>query len=84
MPQQPHAGPEATAGRSVGRGLSGLGELRGAAGCGRLNPTRALRLPCAMVQEIEVLNAWQLLTAKPAVYLVNMSPKDYCRCVRGV
>jgi obg-like ATPase 1 len=29
--------------------------------------------------EIEILNAFQLLTAKPVVYLVNMSEKDYLR-----
>lgn len=30
-------------------------------------------------REIEILNSWQLLTAKPCVYLVNMSAKDYIR-----
>jgi obg-like ATPase 1 len=29
--------------------------------------------------EIEVLNKHQLLTAKPVIYLVNMSEKDYIR-----
>lgn len=30
-------------------------------------------------KEIEILNGYQLLTAKPAVYLVNMSKADYIR-----
>lgn len=30
-------------------------------------------------REIEILNEYQLLTAKPAVYLVNMSKADYIR-----
>ena len=29
--------------------------------------------------EIEVLNRYQLLTAKPVIYLVNLSEKDYIR-----
>jgi obg-like ATPase 1 len=29
--------------------------------------------------EIDILNTFQLLTAKPVVFLVNMSPKDYIR-----
>ncbi|GBF92492.1 obg-like ATPase [Raphidocelis subcapitata] len=31
------------------------------------------------LREVEALNTWQLLTAKPVVYLVNMSVKDYQR-----
>lgn len=31
------------------------------------------------IREVEFLNTYQLLTAKPAVYLVNMSEKDYIR-----
>ncbi|KAI8462511.1 MAG: P-loop containing nucleoside triphosphate hydrolase protein [Monoraphidium minutum] len=31
------------------------------------------------LREIECLNTWQLLSAKPVVYLVNMSVKDYAR-----
>jgi obg-like ATPase 1 len=31
------------------------------------------------LREIEVLNTWQLLTAKPVVYLVNLTAKDYIR-----
>ena len=30
-------------------------------------------------QEVEILNQFQLLTAKPVVYLTNMSPNDYVR-----
>jgi obg-like ATPase 1 len=30
-------------------------------------------------KEIEVINTWYLLTAKPVVYLVNLSEKDFCR-----
>jgi len=30
-------------------------------------------------RDIEILNTWQLLTAKPVVYLVNVSAKDYVR-----
>jgi len=29
--------------------------------------------------EIEILNTFQLLTAKPVIYLVNMSPTDYAK-----
>ncbi len=34
-----------------------------------------VRLGDWSAREIEVLNSWQLLTAKPVVYLVNMSAK---------
>jgi ribosome-binding ATPase YchF (GTP1/OBG family) len=34
-----------------------------------------VRLGDWTAREIEVLNSWQLLTAKPVVYLVNMSAK---------
>ena len=30
-------------------------------------------------KEVELINQWFLLTAKPVVYLVNLSEKDYCR-----
>lgn len=30
-------------------------------------------------KEIEVLNTFQLLTAKPMIFLVNMSPADYIK-----
>lgn len=30
-------------------------------------------------KDIEWLNTWQLLTAKPVIYLVNMSPEDYLK-----
>jgi len=30
-------------------------------------------------QEIEILNTFQLLTAKPVIYLINMSPNDYAK-----
>lgn len=38
-----------------------------------------MRLGDWSAREIEILNTWMLLTAKPAVYLVNMSKKDYIR-----
>jgi len=31
------------------------------------------------LREVEILNSWQLLTAKPVVYLVNLTAKDYIR-----
>ena len=34
-----------------------------------------VRLGDWSAREIEILNSWQLLTAKPVVYLVNMSAK---------
>lgn len=34
-----------------------------------------VRLGDWTAREIEVLNTWQLLTAKPVVYLVNLSAK---------
>jgi len=40
---------------------------------------RDVRLGDWTAREIEVLNGWQLLTAKPVVYLVNVSEKDYAR-----
>ncbi len=30
-------------------------------------------------KEIETINTWLLITAKPVIYLVNLSEKDYCR-----
>eukprot|EP00818_Percolomonas_sp_WS_P006370 CAMPEP_0117445106 /NCGR_PEP_ID=MMETSP0759-20121206/5613_1 /TAXON_ID=63605 /ORGANISM="Percolomonas cosmopolitus, Strain WS" /LENGTH=397 /DNA_ID=CAMNT_0005237249 /DNA_START=41 /DNA_END=1234 /DNA_ORIENTATION=+ len=38
---------------------------------------KALRFEEWKAQEIPYLNRWQLLSAKPVIYLVNMSPKDY-------
>jgi ribosome-binding ATPase YchF (GTP1/OBG family) len=38
-----------------------------------------VRLGDWTAREIEILNTWQLLTAKPVVYLVNVSAKDYIR-----
>lgn len=38
-----------------------------------------MRLGDWTAREIEFLNNWLLLTAKPAVYLVNCSKKDYIR-----
>lgn len=40
---------------------------------------KQIRLVEWKANEIEVLNTMQLLTAKPVVYLVNMSEKDYAR-----
>jgi len=42
-----------------------------------LNSRRQIRLVEWKAAEIEVLNSLQLLTAKPVVYIVNMSEKDY-------
>jgi len=30
-------------------------------------------------KDVEWLNTWQLLTAKPVIYLINMSPSDYLK-----
>ncbi|KAI8901900.1 P-loop containing nucleoside triphosphate hydrolase protein [Globomyces pollinis-pini] len=30
-------------------------------------------------KEIELINTWTLITAKPVVYLINLSERDYCR-----
>ncbi len=38
-----------------------------------------MRLGEWSAREVEILNTWQLLTAKPVVYLVNVSEKDYAR-----
>jgi obg-like ATPase 1 len=40
---------------------------------------KQVRLTEWKAQEIEVINSLQLLTAKPVVYLVNMSERDYIR-----
>lgn len=40
-----------------------------------LQEGKDVRLGDWSAREIEILNSWQLLTAKPAVYLVNMSAK---------
>jgi len=42
-----------------------------------LNEKKQIRLCEWKAQEIEVVNSLQLLTAKPVVYLVNMSEKDF-------
>nr|AAP43929.1 GTP-binding protein [Triticum aestivum] len=44
-----------------------------------LQDRKDVRLGEWKAAEIEILNAFQLLTAKPVVYLVNMSEKDYLR-----
>ena len=44
-----------------------------------LEEDKDVRLGDWSAREIEILNSWQLLTAKPCVYLVNMSAKDYIR-----
>lgn len=44
-----------------------------------LQDDKDVRLGDWSAREIEILNSWQLLTAKPCVYLVNMSAKDYIR-----
>ncbi|KAF7025305.1 hypothetical protein CFC21_043457 [Triticum aestivum] len=44
-----------------------------------LQDGKDLRLGEWKAAEIEILNTFQLLTAKPVVYLVNMSEKDYLR-----
>eukprot|EP00878_Enallax_costatus_P002211 GHUV01002382.1.p1 GENE.GHUV01002382.1~~GHUV01002382.1.p1 ORF type:complete len:391 (+),score=115.49 GHUV01002382.1:141-1313(+) len=44
-----------------------------------LQEDKDVRLGDWSAREIEILNSWQLLTAKPCVYLVNMSAKDYIR-----
>lgn len=42
-----------------------------------LQEGKAVRFEDWKGQEIPYLNKYQLLTAKPVIYLVNMSPKDY-------
>jgi obg-like ATPase 1 len=44
-----------------------------------LNERKPIRFIDWKAQDIEFLNTLQLLTAKPAVYLINMSEKDYIR-----
>jgi hypothetical protein len=44
-----------------------------------LEEGKDVRLGDWTAREIEFLNGWLLLTAKPAVYLVNCSKKDYIR-----
>jgi ribosome-binding ATPase YchF (GTP1/OBG family) len=44
-----------------------------------LEEGKDVRLGDWTAREIEFLNNWLLLTAKPAVYLVNCSKKDYIR-----
>jgi len=44
-----------------------------------LNERKQIRLLEWKAQEIEVLNTLQLLTAKPVVYLINMTEKDYIK-----
>jgi hypothetical protein len=43
--------------------------------CAWLQEGKDVRLGDWTAREIEILNSWQLLTAKPVVYLVNMSAK---------
>lgn len=47
--------------------------------CAWLQEGKDVRLGDWTARDIEILNSWQLLTAKPVVYLVNMSAKDYIR-----
>uniref|UniRef100_A0A251S9X8 Putative GTP binding domain, TGS-like domain, P-loop containing nucleoside triphosphate hydrolase n=1 Tax=Helianthus annuus TaxID=4232 RepID=A0A251S9X8_HELAN len=44
-----------------------------------LESEKDIRLGDWKAAEIEILNTFQLLTAKPVVYLVNMNEKDYQR-----
>jgi obg-like ATPase 1 len=44
-----------------------------------LEDGKDVRLGDWTAREIEILNNWLLLTAKPAVYLVNCSKKDFIR-----
>jgi obg-like ATPase 1 len=44
-----------------------------------LNEGKVVRRGEWKPDEIEVLNKHLLLTAKPVIYLVNMSEKDYAR-----
>ena len=32
-----------------------------------------------LLTQVDVINSLYLLTAKPVIYLVNLSPKDYAR-----
>jgi len=64
---------EAEGGAVADGGAAGDGEAGTPAG------GRDVRLGEWTAREIEVLNGWQLLTAKPVVYLVNVSEKDYAR-----
>jgi hypothetical protein len=43
--------------------------------CAWLQEGKDVRLGDWTARDIEILNSWQLLTAKPVVYLVNMSAK---------
>lgn len=43
--------------------------------CAWVQEGKDVRLGDWSAREIEILNSWQLLTAKPVVYLVNMSAK---------
>lgn len=43
--------------------------------CAWVQEGKDVRLGDWTAREIEILNTWQLLTAKPVVYLVNMSAK---------
>ncbi|CAD5163479.1 unnamed protein product [Musa acuminata subsp. malaccensis] len=44
-----------------------------------LNDGKDVRLGDWKAADVEILNSFQLLTAKPVVYLVNMNEKDYQR-----
>jgi obg-like ATPase 1 len=58
---------------SIKRGVASLQVLAW------LEEGKDVRLGDWTAREIEFLNNWLLLTAKPAVYLVNCSKKDYIR-----
>lgn len=47
--------------------------------CDRPPPRADAPFPSA--SQVELLNEYNLLTGKPGVYLVNMSEKDFLRCV---
>jgi obg-like ATPase 1 len=64
---------EAEGGSASEGGAAGDGEKGTPAG------GRDVRLGDWGTREVEILNGWQLLTAKPVVYLVNVSEKDYAR-----
>jgi hypothetical protein len=48
-------------------------------GCVRLAPATPNRFADWSAKEVDTLNSLALLSAKPAVYLINLSEKDYIR-----
>lgn len=44
-----------------------------------LNAGKEIRFGDWKAKEIEILNTYQLLTAKPMIFLINMSPADYIK-----